>query len=324
MDKIRVGIVGCANIANRSMIPAILALDQFQLVAIASRTHEKSKEFVGHFGGEAIEGYEQLIKRSDIDAVYLPLPTGLHEEWILKCLENNKHVLSEKSLAADLDTTKKLVKKAQESNLLLMENYMFAFHPQHELVKGLIRNDEIGEIRAFRSCFGFSDLVDRNNFRYQKELGGGALLDVGGYTLKACSKFLGGDLEIQSSVLNYEEEKSDVDIYGAASLTNPQGIIAQVAFGFDNYYRCDYEIWGSKGKITALKAFTPKPDFQPTIQLDKNDQTKFFKAPAANHFEEILKDFALHIQTKNYADKYNELLVQSKLQNDLRTKAQNK
>jgi len=321
MDKIRIGVIGCANIAKRSVIPALLELEQFQLVAIASRTQEKSQIFGDQFGCTALEGYDRLIERTDIDAVYLPLPTGIHEKWIMKCLENNKHVLSEKSLAMSLESTKRLIIQAKKANLLLMENYMFAYHPQHIMIKNMINLGEIGEIRAFRSCFGFSDL-DRSNFRYQKQLGGGALLDVGGYTLKASNLFLGQDLNVQSSVLNYDLDRGDVDIYGAASLTNEEGVIAQVAFGFDNYYRCDYEIWGSKGKITAHKAFTPKPNHQPIIELEKNDETKIIHAPAANHFKETLKEFAKKIHNKKYDDKYDELLVQSKLQDDLRTKAQ--
>lgn len=195
---------------------------------------------------------------------------------------------------------------------------MFQYHNQHKFVSELINNGEIGELRAFRSCFGFSDI---NNFRYSKQLGGGALLDVGGYTIKACSLFLGNSLEIQSSVLNYDLSKCEVDLYGPASLSNKEGVIGQIAFGFDNYYRCDYELWGSKGKITAKKAFTPKPEFKPQIILEKNDQTTILSAPSDDHFLKSINEFGKILNSKKFENAYEELLTQSKLQQNLKIKA---
>jgi len=96
MKKIRIGVLGCANIAHRSVIPAILSLpDHFELVAIASRTLDKATIFAQEFGCEAMSPYEKLIQRKDIDAVYLPLPTGLHKEWLNKALISGKHVYAE-------------------------------------------------------------------------------------------------------------------------------------------------------------------------------------------------------------------------------------
>lgn len=91
--------MGCANIAKRSVIPTIKSLGAYELVAIASRTSEKAQEFAQIFDCEAITGYGNLLTREDIDAVYMPLPTGLHEEWVLKTLDARKHILIEKSLA---------------------------------------------------------------------------------------------------------------------------------------------------------------------------------------------------------------------------------
>ena len=83
--KIRIGVLGCASIAKRLVIPAIKELSsEFELVAIASRTYQKATEFSDHFGAIAIEGYDKLINRVDIDAIYIPLPTGMHYKWILK------------------------------------------------------------------------------------------------------------------------------------------------------------------------------------------------------------------------------------------------
>ena len=115
MKKIRIGVMGCAAIAKKSVIPAILALpEQFELVAIASRTSEKAEEFAALFGCEAVTGYDYLLQL-DIDAVYIPLPTGLHEEWINKALLAGKHVYAEKSIASSFDSAKSMVENAKKN-----------------------------------------------------------------------------------------------------------------------------------------------------------------------------------------------------------------
>ena len=95
MNKLRIGVLGCANIARRSVIPAIKSIAEFELLAIASRTKEKAEGFAQEFNCEAIHGYQELIDRKDIDVIYMPLPTGLHEEWSVKALEAGKHILIE-------------------------------------------------------------------------------------------------------------------------------------------------------------------------------------------------------------------------------------
>lgn len=315
MQKLKIGILGCANIAKRSVIPAILSIPDFELVAVASRTLEKAQEYADLFACEAVVGYQNLINRKDIDVIYMPLPTGLHEEWVLKTLDAGKHILIEKSLAMDYNSAQLMVKKAKEKELLIMENFMFMYHGQHQLVKQLIEEDKIGEIRCFRSSFGFPPLPS-DNFRYSKELGGGALLDAAAYTVKASQLFLGMDLKVKAAALNYNE--NGIDIFGGAFLENSNGMFSEVAFGFDNFYQCNYEVWGSKGKITAQRAFTPAPDFKPLIILEQQGMIEEIEAPAENHFINILKEFKRCVVENDFENKYLEILNQSRLLEGIR------
>lgn len=319
MSKLKIGVLSCANIAKRSVVPAILSIPEFELVAIASRTEEKANEFAQLFNCEAIIGYQELIDRPDVDVVYMPLPTGLHEEWVMKCLDAGKHILIEKSLAMNFESANKMVQKAKEKGLLIMENFMFLYHGQHKLVKQLIEEGEIGEIRCFRSSFGFPPLPE-DNFRYNKELGGGALLDAAAYTIRASQLFLGYDISVEASSLNYLNH--DVDIYGGAYLKGNNGIFSEVAFGFDNYYQCNYEIWGSKGKITAQRAFTPGADFKPIITLEKQGEVINYEAQAENHFINILNEFKRCIIEDDMFVKYTEILNQARLIQELRDKGE--
>lgn len=235
-------------------------------------------------------GYQNLIDRKDISALYIPLPTGLHKEWILKALQAGKHVYAEKSIAFNYNDASEMINLARTNNLVLQEGYMFIYHAQHKIALELIKNGEIGQIRSFKSLFGFPPL-DKSNFRYVNELGGGVVFDAAGYPLRVAHLILGPDLVVTSSSLQYSPLTNSA-LFGNAFLQNKEGATAHISFGFDNFYQCNYEIWGSKGKLTATKAFTPKPDEQPEILVETKGWTRKILAPADNHFKKALLAFA--------------------------------
>lgn len=320
MQLVRIGIVGCASIAERLVIPALLQLKhKFQLVAIASRESTKAAQFAAAFQTTPITGYENLLDRSDIDAVYIPLPTRISQEWTAKALSAGKHVIAEKSISSDYPTTQTLVAAAQAGKRVLFEDFMFQYHAQHKKTQELLRNEAIGAIRLFRSQFGFPPLAP-SNFRYIKELGGGCLLDAAAYTVSAALMFFGFDQQVVSSVLHCDA-KTGVDLYGNASLLTSDGIASQLSFGFDNYYRCNYEFWGTKGIIRSPKSFTPKPSEGTTIELEQNNILTRFEIPPDNHFVNIFEEFYKCISNGVSEQSYDRLLAQSRVLSDIREKA---
>jgi predicted dehydrogenase len=311
-NKINIGIMGCASIAENSIIPAIKKLEStYNLVAIASRSFSKAKQLAEQFNCIPIEGYDNLLNEN-IDAVYIPLPTGLHHEWIIKALNKGKHVYAEKSIANSYQSALEMINLAKKNGLALMEGYMFQYHPQHAIVKKLIKDFEIGEIRSFRSSFGFPPL-NKNNFRYETSLGGGALLDAGGYTLRTVNFILGDDFKVVASTLHNDPIRG-VDIYGNVMLTNYTGVAAFISFGFDNHYQCSYELWGSLGKITVNKAFTPKKDEITVIVLEKSNSSEKIEIEPSNHFELSFNSFYNKIFNCTEREvEYNNILLQSQL-----------
>ena len=310
MSKIRIGVMGCANIAKKSIIPAIKRLsEQFELVAVSSRDEDKANEFANLFECKAVVGYDSLLNEA-IDAVYIPLPTGLHEEWITKALISGKHVYAEKSIANSFSSAQKMVGEAKNRNLALMEGYMFQYHTQHQKVKQLIADDAIGEIRSFSGAFGFPPL-DKNNFRYDEIIGGGALFDAAGYPLRALHFMMGSPFKVAASSLYFNPE-TGTSIYGSAFLKNDNGIGAHIAFGFDNFYQCNYEIWGSKGKITVERAYTPAPDYKPIIVLEKQGVSETIIEAPCNHFVGAMNEFYNVVSDKsNKQNHYEAILLQS-------------
>lgn len=309
--KVRIGILGCANIAKRSVIPSLLELNKyFQVVAVASRSPEKASEFGDLFKCESVVGYEPLLLRDDIEALYIPLPTGLHLEWISKAILRGKHVYAEKSFASDLNETKQLTSMAKAQSVALMEGYMFIYHAQHRYVLNLLKNGQLGDLRHFSGYFGFPPLPSEN-FRYDQKVGGGALMDAAGYPVRAAHLICGDSLTV-CAASTYFDPQSGTTLWGSAFLSDGRGLGASIAYGFDNSYQCNYSIWGSKAKLTVERAYTPQPQLVPQLVLENADGKHIIDTSADNHFSAALIEFYRAIINPSHRDlHYNQILNQS-------------
>lgn len=315
------GVIGCANIAQRSVIPSIQSISQNKLLAVASRSERKAAALAQQFNCDGVIGYDELLKREDIEAVYIPLPTGMHYEWVMKSLEAGKHVLVEKSAFATEDEAKSAVELAKSKKLALVENFQFQHHSQHQYVKKLLTDGIIGEVRCFRSSFGFPPFDAQTNIRYKRELGGGSLLDSGAYTLKATSFLFNKPFCVKAAWLQSHPQYG-VDWFGGAFLVaEDQSLFSEVAFGFDNYYQCNYEIWGSKGRILATRAFTAKPDFQPTVIVEQNGKMEEVVLPADDHFRNMLTHFNNVVSSQQFELEWQLILEQARLVGEVSTLA---
>lgn len=324
MKKIKIGVLGTASIAKRSIIPAIKSLDEnFILVGIASRSKAKADEAANQFNTQPFYDYNSLINAELIDALYIPLPNAFHFEYALKALEAGIHVLVEKSVGCNLAEVEALVAMAREKECLLMENFQFRFHDQLNFLKSTIASGVVGDLRAVTSAFCFPPFPDSDNIRYQKDLGGGALLDAGAYTTKISTILLGNDLIVKSGTLNHNETH-EVDIWGSAYLVDPDtGVSSSCIFGFDHYYQCGVQIIGTKGKITTNRLFTARDSFSPTFEVEVNGEEKrTIKLKPDDHFNNMLMHFYHAVFDANIRKKeYLQNLVQAKLLQDVKTKA---
>ncbi len=336
MKKIRLGILGPSDIGFRRFLPALKADDNFTYVGVAiaevsersekgnvqvdpsllEKSKIKAENFHKEFGGSTFNSYEELLSSDEIDTVYIPLPPALHFVWAKKALEYGKHVLLEKPFTTNLSDTKKLIEIAEQKKLALHENYAFCYHSQIAQIRQMLVYGDIGELRLIRTAFGFP-YRGATDFRYDKELGGGALLDCGGYPVKMAALLLGKNVQITTASL-YTAQQHEVDIYGSATLENDEHIIGQIAFGMDNAYKCELEIWGSEGCIFAPRIFTAPANFTPKVVLRKHVETAF-EVPFEDqflgsimHFYNCISDDDLRTET------YGEIKIQSKLIEDIK------
>ena len=316
MSKLRVGVMGCSSFAMRSMIPALQECELTELVCVASRSKEKAEETSRQFGCRSVGGYDMLLERDDIDAIYMPLPTGLHEEWCAKALEAGKHLLVEKSFAMDLASAERMLAIAEKNNCLVFENFQFQTHSQWQTIRNYMTSGELGEIHLIRSTFGFPPLP-KDNFRWNKKLGGGALLDAGAYMCKVSQLLLGTGCDVLGSSLQIDEE-TGVELYGEAMFRNAAGQVAQVAFGFDYFYQCRVELLGTRGKLSTNRVFTAPPGFEPVLLIEKQGESEEIKLEADNHFVNMWNWFACEVQSGDFSSHCKILLDQARLLDEIR------
>lgn len=323
----RIGIICPSEIAFRRFLPALKEAGCFEYtgVAIASKeefvgatdeilTKERAKAqtFVDGYGGKIYEGYSTLIHSDEVDAIYLPLPPGLHYKWAKEAIAAGKHILCEKPCTTALANTEDLLNDADQKGLAAHENYMFAFHDQLEAVNDIVKSGEIGDVRLYRISFGFP-MRAQNDFRYNKALGGGALLDCGGYTLKYASMLLGPTAQLKYAQSNNIDGFS-VDMYGSAALVNAEGVTAQIAFGMDHNYKCELEVWGSKGTIYTNRILTSPAGFVPEVIIRKGNKEEKRNLPADDAFKKSILHFGHCIEDADIRKaNYQTLLRQATL-----------
>ena len=179
--SLKFGLIGCSKTALKNFMPIINSTKNTSLEFIGSRELKKAEEWAKKnnckFGN-----YNEVID-SDVDAVYLPLPIGLHEEWAIKAAKSGKHILCEKSSTTSYNSAKKIIDVCKANNVRILEAFSFRFHPQHQKVQDLIKSN-LGELHNFYGEFGFPP-PSKNNIRWNQKLGGGVLNDAACYPICA-------------------------------------------------------------------------------------------------------------------------------------------
>lgn len=287
MRRMRFGIIGCGAIACRAFLPALRGCDAAELAAIATRSPERAAELCREYDVPVESSYDALLRRDDVDAIYLATPVGTHVEWAVAAARTGKHVLCEKSLAPDLAATERMLSAAEDCGTALMEGYMYRFHPQHGVVDDLVAGGEIGSPVQFQAWFGIPERPP-GDIRYSRALGGGALLDVGGYTLHAARRFFGREPVSVHAVL--QTAGREVDLHGAA-LLDFEGATAQVAFGIGQAYRNSYSVWGETGQLTLLRAFAVPPTHAPELVIERAAATERRTVPPCDQFQLEIEAF---------------------------------
>lgn len=293
---VRWGILGCGSIAEHAICPAIRWSPLSTLMAIASRdaaaAQTKAREVQAP---RAYGSYDALLRDDEIDAVYIGLPNGLHEEWTIKAAAAGKHVLCEKSLALNSAAARRMVDACSSANVLLMEAFMYRHHPQWDHVREVLASGRIGDIVVVRAGL-MGDLADTANHRWSARIGGGALYDVTCYGINV-ARLLYRREPVSATAIADRFTREGVDRTSTVMLDFGHGKLA-VATGslvsFNHQY-CDIE--GTRGRMTIRNPFIPGWD-RTTISVQHGMNIDTIEVNGANHFLHQVEHFALCVQDR--------------------------
>ena len=176
--------MGTARIANQALIKPARQLDSVDVIAIASRDTERARTYAEKYKIVRSYGnYEDLLKDPEVDAVYIPLPNGLHGEWAIKALQAGKHVLCEKPVASNADQAREMQKVANDTGLILTEAFHYRYHPLMGRIMEIVTSGELGKLKHINSTMCFH-LPSKTDIRMYYDLAGGATMDAGCYAIK--------------------------------------------------------------------------------------------------------------------------------------------
>ena len=235
------------------------------MTAVASRSKEKAQRAADMFCiPKAYGSYEELLKDKEIEAVFIPLPNHLHAEWVKKAADAGKHILCEKPFGMSADEVQDAVDYAKSKGVLVMEAFMYRFHSQWQRIRDLVAVGEIGGLQSIHSFFAYN-LTDPDNIRNKPEAGGGALRDIGVYTVSSARFIVGreprrvislvdrdsrfGTDTLVSAILDYDYVRS---VFTIGTLTHP-------------YQRMD--IHGSGGYATIHVPYNMFPDVPAQVTI---------------------------------------------------------
>ncbi|WP_169084901.1 Gfo/Idh/MocA family protein [Paenibacillus sp. PL91] len=255
-DKLKWGILGCAGIAKRAVIPGLKRSELNEVAAIASRSGDNAKKTAEELEIPTAYGsYEELLADPSIDVVYIPLPNHLHREWTIRAAEAGKHILCEKPLALTEKEAAEMAEAAAKAGVLLSEAFMYRYHPRYDMIKKLIDAGEIGDVRGIRSAFTFNNAGHKENVRYRKEWGGGSIYDVGCYPINAARLLLGKEPEAVTVQALFSPEHDHVDMMASGLIEFEGSVSLTFDCGMWAAFRNPLEVLGTEGIIEVPSAF---------------------------------------------------------------------
>jgi xylose dehydrogenase (NAD/NADP) len=292
-SPLRIGILSTAKIA-RQFVAGVRPSATVEVVAVASRDAAKAAAFANDLGiARRYDSYESMLAAHDIDAIYNPLPNGLHAEWSIRAAQAGKHVLCEKPLAASAALAREMFAAARRHGVRLVEGYPYCAQPQTLKMRELLKAGAIGRVQMIQASFGFT-LADGPDIRLDPGLAGGAMMDVGSYCV-SLARIIAGERPARVSA-SASWTEGGVDRTLVATIEFPSGLLAQIGSSFATALHRQALIMGADGILQTTFYNNPSPIAPPVLQLmrGKGRDLPFetLEVPATNGFLAEAESFA--------------------------------
>ena len=261
-DVVRIGILGAARISAASLIKPAGRGREAVVSAVAARDPLRAKEYAAkHKIPKVAEGYAELLADPEIDAIYNPLPNGLHGRWTIAALEAGKHVLCEKPFTANAEEAKQVADVAQRTGKVVMEAFHYRYHPVAQRMVEIVESGELGRLQVVEATFAFP-LPKFSDIRYQFDLAGGAMMDAGCYAVHMVRTLGGAIADGEPTVVNAEAklQKPNVDRAMRADLRFPSGHTGRVRASMwsSNVLNLSARAIGEHGELSVINPLAPQ------------------------------------------------------------------
>jgi predicted dehydrogenase len=304
MDPVRWGILSVSGHYALRIHQPLSHLDEARIVAIASRGKERADKGAARFGIPRSHGsYAELVADPEVEAVYIPLPNNLHAEWAIAALDAGKHVLCEKPFAMDAAQARTMAAKAKEKGLIIMEAFMYRFHPQWLRAREIVATGELGRLRAIHCWFSY-DNTDPANIRNRPETGGGGLYDIGCYAVSS-ARFLasaspGSAKEPERGFFIAERDEAfGTDTFGTGLLDFGQdGPKASFHISTKAFPVQRVEVVGESGSLAVILPFNAYPDVPLAVEVTTGLGTRRIETGPADQYALMFAAFSKAIRAK--------------------------
>jgi predicted dehydrogenase len=257
-QPLRFGILGAAAIAPPALIAPCRTNPDAAVVAVAARDRHRAEAFATKHDIPTVhDTYDAVLEDPTVDAVYIPLPNGLHGAWTVRALDAGKHVLCEKPFAANATEAAEVAAKAAGTDRVVMEAFHWRYHPMAERLLDIVGSGEIGQVRRVEASLCFP-LLKRNDIRYRLDLAGGATMDAGCYPINMVRAVTGLEPAVERAEVR--RTPGGVDRFARAELRFPDGSTGQVTTSLlsSHLLALHLRVQGSTGEVRAFNPVQPK------------------------------------------------------------------
>jgi predicted dehydrogenase len=288
---IRIGVLGAARIAPPAIIRPARAIDGVQVTAIAARDRTRADAFAQKQGVPRVfDSYQELIDDPDIDAIYNPLPNGLHGYWTLKAIDAGKHVLCEKPFAANMNEATAVTERIEAQDKIVMEAFHYRYHPVMKRVEEILANGELGEIQTVSTSLCIP-LPMHNDIRYHEYLAGGAAMDIGCYATNLWRVLSQSEPTVTSATA--KTIRPNVDRAMHATLTSPLGATGTLDASLlsSKLFKLSGKANGSLGSLSLFNPLGPQFYHRLKITTKRSSRIeRFDRVPTYNYQLEAFRD----------------------------------